>query len=334
MPYAALNTKKPLALLLTIFFLSVLYTAAAGQEEAKAPEIKVGTWKTAQTIQPFYYQQFYPVEAAITVFPFTNPADQKTALLAGSLDMCGTTLVHAIQSASLGQPVVVVASLCNKSSALVARKDGPVNNISDLAGKRIGYAPGTMHEILLREVLSRNGLTPEKDVVLIRVDFFDMGTALAAGNIDAFLSGEPFPSLAVENGYGKILAHPYFDESIGAINAGMLVQRKTIEEDSDLVYRLVLAHALATRHLKEHPDEWLKKAAEFGAPLAVLEKAAPNMELAWELDEDFVKKARTLGEKMQALGVIDKQPDYEKLFDLTFVNRVKEELNKPAARDQ
>ena len=60
------------------------------------------------------------------VFPFTNPADQKTALLAGSLDMTGTTLAHAIQSAVMGQPVVVVAALCNKCSALVVRKDGPV----------------------------------------------------------------------------------------------------------------------------------------------------------------------------------------------------------------
>ena len=48
------------------------------------------------------------------------------------------------------------------------------------------------------------------------------------------------------------------------------------------------------------------------------------MELAWEMDESFVKKTQALGERMQALGVIEKQPDYEKLFDLTFVKKVKE----------
>jgi len=42
---------------------------------------------------------------------FTNNSSQKTALLAGSLDMCGTTLAHAIHSASRGQPIVVVAAL-------------------------------------------------------------------------------------------------------------------------------------------------------------------------------------------------------------------------------
>jgi len=291
-----------------------------------AEEIKIGTWKTAQTIQPFFYSQFMSQGATTAVFPFTNPADQKTALLAGSLDMCGTTLAHAIQSAAQGQPVVIVAALCNKCSALVVKKDGRINRISDLKGKRIGYVPGTMHEILLREVLNRNGLLPETDAILVRVDFFDMGMALARGNIDAFLAGEPFPSLALQQGYGRILAYPYFGESIGTINAGMLVTRKDVDERPDLVQRMVEAHAKATRYLQDHPDQWLAKASEFGTPREVLELAAPNMELAWDMDESFIRKAINLGERMEALGVIQKQPDYEKLFDLSFVSKVRRVL--------
>jgi len=63
-----------------------------------AQDLRVGTWKTAQTIQPFFYQSFLPDPHKIRVFSFTNPADQKMALLAGSLDMCGTTLAHAIHA--------------------------------------------------------------------------------------------------------------------------------------------------------------------------------------------------------------------------------------------
>lgn len=68
----------------------------------------VGTWKTAQTVQPFLYHE-YAGDAEVTVHPFTNPADQKSALLAGSLDMTGTTLALAIQAASRGEPVALVA---------------------------------------------------------------------------------------------------------------------------------------------------------------------------------------------------------------------------------
>lgn len=290
---------------------------------AWAEEIRVGTWKTAQTIQPFFYERFFPKTEKVSVFAFTNPADQKVALLAGSLHMCGTTLAHAIHSASLGQPVVVVAALCNKSSALVVKKGGPIKEAKDLKGKKIGYVPGTMHEILLRETLTRSGLSPDKDVHLTRVDFFDMGMALARGGIDAFLSGEPFPALAVEQGYGEILSYPYYGESIGTINAGMMVTRKSVLERPELVERLVLSHAHATEYLTAHPEEWLKKASSFGTPLQVLERAAPNMELAWKMDQGFIRKARALGERMRALGLIEKQPEYDELFDLSFGMKVR-----------
>ncbi|MBW2093765.1 MAG: ABC transporter substrate-binding protein [Deltaproteobacteria bacterium] len=313
-----IRIRRQLFLFSLLFILTLFFAISSW-----AGEIKVGTWKTAQTIQPFYYQQFFPAGSKVSIFSFTNPADQKMALLAGSLDMCGTTLAHAIHSASRGQPVVLVAALCNKCSALVVRKDGPIKSPKDLAGKKVGYVPGTMHEILLREVLTRNGLSPDRDVHLTRVDFFDMGMALARGGIDAFLSGEPFPTMAVVKGYGRILSYPYFGGTIGTINAGMLVRRETIRNHPELVFSLVLAHARATEYLKKHQDEWLKKASSFGTPLSILKKAAPNMELAWYMDEQFVKRTRALGARMKALGVIEKEPDYSALFDLGFVKKVR-----------
>ena len=306
----------PVRSLVQVLWVAVLIAAAAS---APAEEVRIGTWKTPQTIQPFFYEQFLPAPFTARVFAFTNPADQKTALLAGSLDVCGTTLAHAIFSAAQGQPVVVVAALCNKASALVVRKEGPVRQVADLRGRRIGYVPGTMHEILLRETLTRSGLAPDTDVRLTRVDFFDMGTALAGGAIDAFLSGEPLPALAVDQCYGRILSYPYFGDAIGTINAALLVRRDTIAKNPRLVSAVVLAHARATEHLKAHPDEWHRRAESFGTPRPVLEKAARNIELAWAMDEAFVVGTRALGERLQALRLIAHQPDYEGLFDLRFV---------------
>jgi NitT/TauT family transport system substrate-binding protein len=288
---------------------------------AAAETLRVGTWKTAQTIQPFFYQEFLPAPLTAEVFAFTNPVDQKTALLAGSLDLAGTTLAHAIQSAVLGQPVVLVAALCHKSSALVVGRDGPIRAIDDLRGRRVGYAPGTMHEILLRETLHRAGLDAERDLSLVRVDFFDMGTALARGSIDGFLSGEPLPSLAVARGYGRILAYPYFAETLGTINAGLLVTRATIANHPDRVQALVTAHARATETLVRDRDRWLGRAADFGTPPEVT-----NMELSWRMDDTFFRQLKALGERMQRLGLIDRQPDYDQLVDRRFVDHANEQL--------
>jgi NitT/TauT family transport system substrate-binding protein len=218
--------------------------------------------------------------------------------------------------------VVVVAALCNKSSALVVRSAENIPSVADLKGKKIGFVPGTMHEILLREALLRANLNPETDVQLTRVDFFDMGTALAQGGINAFLSGEPFPSLALHAGYGRILAYPYYDDAVGTINAAMIVTRESIEKRPERVTDLIKAHARATNFLRRHPAQWLAKAAEFGTAPEVLQKAAANMELAWEMDDAFVAKVKALGARMQALKMIERQPDYDRLFDLRFVRQI------------
>ena len=116
--------KKLVLTVLLISLLCAVVLSGCNKESTTAnAQIKVGTWKTAQTIQPFFYQDFVQDLYNIQVLPFTNPGDQKTALLAGSLDMCGTTLVTAIIAASQGEPVVIVCGLCNKCSALVVRND-------------------------------------------------------------------------------------------------------------------------------------------------------------------------------------------------------------------
>ncbi|WP_321366500.1 ABC transporter substrate-binding protein [uncultured Desulfuromusa sp.] len=311
---------------LTKILLVLLFTGFIFSPPLAAESIRVGTWKTAQTIQPFFYRQFLPEEVQVEISSFTNPADQKTALLAGSLQMTGTTLAHAIYSAVQGQPVVIVAALCNKCSALVVGKNSDIHSEKDLKGKTIGYVPGTMHEILLRETLTRNGISPETDVKLVRIDFFDMGTALGRGNIDAFLSGEPFPTLAVKKGYGRILSYPYYDDSVGTINAGMLVTQSMIDKNPELVSQLVQAHAKATVYLSNHQSEWLKAAANFGTPLNILQSAAPNMELGWDMNEAFIRQVKTLGQRMQALGIIPVQPDYDKLLNLSFVRQVRSKM--------
>jgi len=229
---------------------------------------------------------------------------------------------------------VVVASLCNKCSALAVRTNSTIRSIEDLKGMKIGYVPGTMHEILLRECLLSSSISPETDVKLVRVDFFDMGLALARGGIDAFLSGEPFPTLAVTEGYGRILAYPYYDDTIGTINAGMLVKSSFLKDNPGKALMMVRVHARATEYLKKEKEIWLKKASTFGTSMEVLKRAESNMELSWGMDERFVDRARALGRRMFELNLIEREPDYDRLFDQSLVLRVEKELGKEKRLNQ
>lgn len=291
---------------------------------ARAETWRLGTWKTAQTIQPYVYAGAPGEKVETRVFPFTNPADQKAALLAGSLDMTGTTLALAIQAAVRGEPVVLVASLCGKCSALVVGRDSGITTSEQLRGKRIAYVPGTMHEVLLRDLLRRHGLDAHRDVQLLRVDFFDMNTALARGDVDAYLSGEPLPAQAVRRGVGRILAYPYFDDSIGTINSGLLVHKELVAREPERVRRMVAAHKRATEQLCADPQRWLDAAARLtGLERELLAQAAPNMELTWDMDATFLRRLAALGARMKALGLIAREPDYAALVDTRFVDALR-----------
>lgn len=316
--------KKIASLILSIAL--VLGLAGCGSKtQDKALDAKVGTWKTAQTIQPFFYQDYLAAEEKVEVSPFTNPGDMKTSLLAGSLDMCGTTMVTAITAASKGEPVVVVAGLSNKCSALVVGKDSDIKTEADLRGKRIAYVPGTMHHLLLLEVLNSNGLDPEKDVELVRIDFFDMGQALAQGEVEAFYSGEPYPSVAVSEGYGRILSYPGSD-NIGSVNSAMITTKDKIQNDPEMIRKLVTAHVKSTEYLNANKSDWLEKAAEFGTDKEVLNIASDNIELFWNIDDDYIKSVKVLAQRMKDQGLITEVPDIEAMFDLSFIEQAEKEL--------
>lgn len=297
--------------------------SGTAKSSSKAEDVKmtVGTWKTAQTIQPFIYEKFANKGETVEVKPFTNPGDMKTALLAGDLDFTGTTWATAIMAASKGEPVKVVAAMTEKCSALVVGKDSDIKTTKDLKGKTIAYVPGTMHHILLLEVLKKAGLDPAKDVTLKKIDFFDMGQALASKSIDAFLSGEPFPSIAEIDGYGRVLEYPYFDDSVGYINAAMLTTEDEIKNEPEKIQRLVDMHIQASKYYMEHKDEWIDRAAEFGTEKKYLEKAKDNMALAWDLTDDTKTKVKKLAEKMKELNIIDNVPDIDALIDTSFLEK-------------
>ena len=317
--------KKFIVLVLCIGFI-FSFIGCSNEATDISIEGKVGTWKTAQTIQPFFYQDFINLSDKVEVTAFTNPGDMKTALLARSLDMCGTTIVTAITAASKGEPIVVVSGLSNKCSALVVGQDSNIKTEADLKGKKIAYVPGTMHHLLLLEVLTRNELDSQKDVELVRIDFFDMGQALAQGSVDAFYSGEPFPSIAVSEGYGRILAYPRDDENIGIVNSGMITTKENIKNNPEMIQKLVTAHVKATEYLKANRNTWLDKAAEFGTDKKVLDIAANNIDLFWNIDEEYIKNVKNLAQRMKEQGLITEIPDIDAMFDLSFIKQAEKEL--------
>lgn len=93
--------------------------------------------------------------------------------------------------------IVLVSDESAGGDAVIANP--AITAVGGLRGKRIGVNLGGFGELFVTRMLADNGLTPA-DVTLIDMDAADLPARLAAGEIDAGHSWEPYVTQAVTGG--------------------------------------------------------------------------------------------------------------------------------------
>ncbi|MEI7831758.1 MAG: ABC transporter substrate-binding protein [bacterium] len=289
---------------------------------------KVGNWTNGlslQTAGPWFIQPNLPTGSSLTMTGFSDPTAMKTALLAGQQDMVGTTIVQAIVSASQGEPVVLVASQCNKCSGLVVGNSSGINTIADLRGKKVLYMANTIHEYFLREELATAGMTIN-DIIHVNGNY--NAAYLQNGTVDACQGGEAGPTDALAQGYGRVIAYPVnapSTSSIGTINAGMLVTRQTVDTQPDKVAALVLGLAKGTQYLQNNQDVWINQCSAYTRP--VLVASVWNTEICWDMDDQYIAHVKALAQKMKDNGMISTLPNWDTFIDTRFVAQARKSVH-------
>ena len=136
---------------------------------------------------------------------FNNGGDLMTAVAAGDIDVGYVGITPAMSSISKGVPVKVVSGAQTEGSGLVVDKDSNINSIADLKGKTVA-TPGaaTIQQMLLTDVLNQNGMDI-KDLKVTNLKAAQMVDAIKSNQIDAFIIWEPYSTIAVQSGEGKLL---------------------------------------------------------------------------------------------------------------------------------
>jgi NitT/TauT family transport system substrate-binding protein len=304
-------------------FLRWAATAAAlstTRVDARASDrvINVGTLKLIHGITPYFYDKFAPAGTAIQVVPFESPTDGKNAVATGTVDFGIYGLAAATLGAANGEPVVVIGAACNRGMAVVAGKDEPIASIKDLRDKKVGIWPGSTQEVVILDRLKEEGMTI-KDIQPVRVSFSDMAPALARGDLDAYVGAEPGPGISLANGTGKIVEYPYSTPT-GSLNMVLSTRRELIQKDPELIRTLLAIHRKASEYAMGHRDEFVEMAMQkLGQQKPSVEKAAPNVELTWNIDDLFLTEAHYYGTQMLAMKQIRQLPDYATFIDASFV---------------
>jgi len=131
----------------------------------------------------------------------------KEALISNRMQVGFMVAPMAIALKSQGVPIKIVYLGHRYGSAVVVRKDGPIHSVRDLAGRTIAVPSRFSDErLIVFKALEQNGLSG-RDVHMVEIAPPDVAGALAAGAIDAFSMGEPYPSQAELGGFGRVLFH-------------------------------------------------------------------------------------------------------------------------------
>jgi NitT/TauT family transport system substrate-binding protein len=188
----------------------------------------------------------------------------KEALMSNKMQAAFMVAPMAIALRAQGVPVKIVYLGHRYGSAVVVRKDGPVKSFADLRGRVVAIPSRFSDErLILFRALAANGMNP-RDVRMIEMAPPDVAGALAAGAIDAFSMGEPFPSQAEIAGFGRVLFHArqYWPDYISCV---LVVRQDVIDKRPEAVQVLVdgIARSGLWLEEKERARQHREHAADF-----------------------------------------------------------------------
>lgn len=234
----------------------ILCLVAPPPESAGADKIRIGYGQPTITMAMLWITKegklFEKNDLDVEVLYLESALVQR-ALIAGDIHLGEMT--GALMSAPRlqGADLVMIAGFLNHLIyRLVVRAD--IRSPIDLKGKRVGISRfGAGADRATRLLLSRLGLNPEKDVILLQVG----GTptriaALIANSIDATILEPPDHKKVVEAGM-RILANME-EMGIPFQHTGLVTTQGFIKKSSDIVRRVVKSFVEGIHLMRTNPN--------------------------------------------------------------------------------
>jgi NitT/TauT family transport system substrate-binding protein len=236
------------------------------------------------------------------------------ALLTGDADF-GTGGTTAVTAFVAGAPLRIVMSLNSYvDQALYAQPK--YRNLAQLKGQSIGSLnPGGLVDTLLRKIIVQNGLSPERDFVLLNMGGTpERYAALKAGTLAASMLSAPHSLHAEKEGFTKIAATRDYVDVPGT---ALVVHADKIKKQPQAIKRFLRATLRAMNYIRENRADTARMIVrEFSmdqeiASLAynklvdLLSTDGKNRVEGYQLVIDFARAAQKVDRPILAAQLID-----------------------------
>ena len=259
-------------------------------------------------------KQYEAQGLTVETVQFNNGGDLMTAMASGDVDVGYVGITPVLSSIEKGVPVKVVSGAQTEGSGVVVGKDSGIKSLADLKGKKIG-TPGaaTIQNMIITYGLNQSGVSVD-DVELVSMKAAQMNDALKAGQIDAMICWEPFSSIAVKNGYGKLLENT--SEIIPGHPCCVVAARQDfIDKHPEELKKIVAIHENATKFIKENPKEAAETLPEDIVPDKELQTSIiANTNFISGLDADYKKSVMDFMQLGVDLKLLNNSISEDKIF--------------------
>ena len=248
------------------------------------------------------------------VLSFRTGLELAQAMARGDVKAAWACLGPLIVIRAKGVPVKVVAMTHTHGYALLARPE--IERVEELKGRVVASpGPGSPCYLLLALVLRGRNVS---EVQVKRMPPYIALNALLSGQIDAAALPEHYATIAASKGMRVLVrSQDLWPEMPGSFLA---VREELIEENPELVRRLVELNIMGTQYLLKHPEESAEIVAEkLGTSRELMLESMRNLGYDWHVNLDEVQRYIDL---LAELGVIEESFDASELVDMRFLEEV------------
>ncbi len=248
------------------------------------------------------------------------------------LDLAYIGLPPAIIGISRGVPILCIAGGHVEGTIMAgreqwkdsARAEDLPQIVMQFKGRSIGVpGKGSIHDVILKDALERNGLTREVEVR--NFAWADLVLdAVARGEVDAGV-GTPALAAAIKRfTSGKVLfpASAFWPDNP---SYGIVASRELLERRPDMVERFLVLHEEETELIRKEPRGSAKNIAEVVGivdPELVLDALSLSPKYCAKLTEAYIASTMRFVPVLRKHGYISREVSRQEIFHTELIDRV------------
>jgi NitT/TauT family transport system substrate-binding protein len=242
-----------------------------------------------------------------------------------------------------GKDVRIISGATSGGAVFVVRNDSGIQTTKDFANKKFASPQlGNTQDVALRKYLLENGYKTQEDggsVQVLPVANADILTLLLKKSIDGAWVPEPWGERFIQDANSRL----FLDERDlwpdgKFVTAHIIVRTDYLQNNSDVIKKLLSAHINETQWINDHKDEAiikfneeLKKLTGQTIPENVLKQSMTRLELTWDPIKTSLFQSANNAFDIGFLGKT--RPDLSGIYDLKLLNEVLTEKGLQSLND-